>query len=123
MSTSDASSQATLSLYFDDTQKAGTLVNLKNAAGNTIMSFAPEKDFSHIAISSPDLKVGETVILSTGGKDSGTTKNGLYSTGSYSDGTELTKISINNILTSVDQSGTEVTGNQMGGGPGGQPPR
>ncbi|ALS00688.1 hypothetical protein ATZ33_04665 [Enterococcus silesiacus] len=123
MSASDASSQAALSLYFDDIQKAGTLVNLKNATGETIISFAPEKDFSHIAISSPDLKVGETVTLSTGGKDTGVAKNGLYSNGSYSTGTELAKISINDVLTSVDQSGSEVTGNQMGGGPGGQPPR
>ncbi|MEI5988599.1 hypothetical protein A5881_000086 [Enterococcus termitis] len=123
MSASDASSQAALSLYFDDTQTAGTLVNLKNAAGNTIISFAPEKDFSHIAISSPDLKVGETVTLSTGGKDSGEAKHGLYSDSSYSDGTEQAKISINDIITSVDQSGAEVTGSQMGGGPGGQPPR
>lgn len=123
MSASDASSQTALSLYFDDTQKAGTLVNLKNTAGDTIFSFAPEKDFSHIAISSPDLKVGETVSLSTGGQDSGTAKNGLYSKSNYSNGSELAKISINDVLTSVDQSGAEVSGNQMGGGPGGQPPR
>lgn len=123
MSASDTSSQAALSLFFDDTQKAGSLVNLKNEAGETVISFAPEKDFSHIAISSPDLKVGETVTLSTGGKDSGTAKNGLYSGGDYTNGTELANISLNGVLTSVDQSGSEVTGNQMGGGPGGQPPR
>ncbi|MBO0468393.1 carbohydrate-binding domain-containing protein [Enterococcus plantarum] len=123
MSASDTSSQAALSLFFDDTQKAGSLVNLKNEAGETVISFAPEKDFSHIAISSPDLKVGETVTLSTGGKDSGTAKNGLYRGGDYTNGTELAKISLNGVLTSVDQSGSEVTGNQMGGGPGGQPPR
>lgn len=123
MSASDTSSQAALSLFFDDTQKAGSLVNLKNEAGDTVISFAPEKDFSHIAISSPDLKVGETVTLSTGGKDSGTAKNGLYSGGDYTNGTELAKISLNGVLTSVDQSGSEVTGNQMGGGPGSQPPR
>ncbi|MGX7411895.1 carbohydrate-binding domain-containing protein [Enterococcus caccae] len=123
MSASDSSAQAALSLYFDKTQKAETLINLKNSAGDTIISFAPEKDFSHIAISSPTLKVGETVILSTGGSESGTAKNGVYSNGNYSKGTELAKISIDNILTSVDQSGTEVTVNQMGNGPGGQPPR
>lgn len=123
MSASDISSQATLSLYFDDTQKEGTLVNLSNGAGNTILSFAPEKSFSHITISSPELKVGETVTLFTGGKDSGTEKNGLYSDSNYSSGTELAKISIEDVLTSLDQTGAEVSGNQMGGGPGGQPPK
>lgn len=123
MSASDTSSQAALSLYFDETQKAGTLINIKNAAGDTVISFAPQKDFTHLAISSSNLKVGEAITVSTGGKDSGTEKNGVYTNGTYSNGTELTKISINDILTSVDQSGTEVSGGQMGGGPGGQPPQ
>ncbi|MBO0441296.1 carbohydrate-binding domain-containing protein [Candidatus Enterococcus ikei] len=123
MSASDSSSQAALSLYFDETQKAETLINLKNASGKTILSVAPTKDFSHIAISSPDLKVGETITLSSGGNDSSTAKNGLYSDSNYSNGTELAKIAIDDVLTSVDQSGTQVDGSQMGGGPGGQPPR
>ncbi|MGM0217133.1 carbohydrate-binding domain-containing protein [Enterococcus sp. AZ126] len=123
MSTSDASSQASLSLYFDNNQEAGTLVNLKNVSGDTIISFAPEKNFSHIAISSPDLKIGDSVTLYTGGEDSGTEKNGLYQNSDYSNGTELAKILLNDAVTSVDQSGTKVTDNQMGGGPGGQPPR
>lgn len=122
MSASDASSQAALSLYFNETQQAGTMINLKNEAGETIVSFAPEKDFSHIAISSSELKIGETITLSSGGQDSGTEKNGLYTGGTYTNGTELAKISINDILTSVDQSGAEVDGSQMGG-TGGQGPR
>lgn len=118
MSASDSSAQAALSLYFNETQKAGTLIHLKNTAGETIISFAPEKDFSHIAISSPKLKVGETITLSTGGNDSGTAKNGLYGDGNYSNGNELANIQIDSILTSVDQTGAAVTGNQMGAGPG-----
>lgn len=115
MSASDTSSQAVLSLYFNETQQAGTMINLKNEAGETIVSFAPTKDFSHVAISSPELKVGETITLSNAGQDSGTEKNGLYTGGSYTNGTELTKISIKDTLTSVDQSGAEVSGSQMGG--------
>ncbi|MGX7243399.1 carbohydrate-binding domain-containing protein [Enterococcus quebecensis] len=123
MSVSDSSSQPALSLYFDESNKAGTLINLKNSSGKTILSFAPAKEFSHVTISSPDLKVGETVTLSTGGQDTGTEKNGLYSNSNYSKGTELAKITIEDTLTSVDQSGAKVNGSQMGGGPGGQPPR
>ncbi|MBM7688599.1 hypothetical protein BCR24_09310 [Enterococcus ureilyticus] len=120
MASSDSSAQATLSLYFDDTKAAGTLINLKNESGKTIASVAPEKAFSHIAISSPDLKVGETITLSINGKDSGTVKNGLYNNSNYSSGTELAKITLENVITSVDQSGAKVSGGQMGGG---QPPR
>ncbi|WP_086444438.1 carbohydrate-binding domain-containing protein [Candidatus Enterococcus lemimoniae] len=123
MSASDVSTQASLSLYFDETQKAGTVVHLENAAGDSIISLAPDKDFSHITISSPNLKVGETITLFTGGKESGTAKNGLYSNSNYTNGTELAKITLDSILTSIDQSGAVVTGSQMGGGPGGQGPR
>lgn len=119
MSASDSSSQASLSIYFDETQAAGTLVNVKDETGKTIISVAPEKDFSHLAISSPDLKVNETVTLSIDGEDSGTKKNGVYVDGSYSNGTQLATISIDDLLNSVDQSGNEVSGNQMGEG---QPP-
>ncbi|MGG5340822.1 carbohydrate-binding domain-containing protein [Enterococcus sp. AZ192] len=119
MSASDSSSQASLSIYFDETKAAGTLINVKDETGKTIVSVAPAKDFSHIAISSPNLKVGETVTLSIDGEDSGTMTNGVYQDGNYSNGTQLTSISIDDVLTSVDQSGNEVSGNQMGGG---QPP-
>ena len=119
MSASDSSSQASLSIYFDETKAAGTLINVKDETGKTIVSVAPAKDFSHIAISSPNLKVGETVTLSIDGEDSGTMTNGVYQDGNYSNGTQLASISIDDVLTSVDQSGNEVSGNQMGGG---QPP-
>ncbi|MTD38861.1 carbohydrate-binding domain-containing protein [Erwinia sp. CPCC 100877] len=119
MSASDSSSQASVSLYFDETQKADTLINFKNAAGETIVSIAPKKEFSHLAVSSPNLKVGDTVTVATGGTDDGSEQNGLYTNGSYTDGTKLTQISIAEILTSVDQTGAQVSANQMGGG---QPP-
>jgi hypothetical protein len=122
MSASDSSSQASLSLYFDETQPAGTLVNIKNAVGETIVSVAPKKEFSHIAVSTPKLKIGDTVTITTGGQDNGSEQNGLYTGGSYTEGTELAKIPITSVLTSVDQSGAEVSGNQMGGRPGEQPP-
>ncbi|MFK4565735.1 carbohydrate-binding domain-containing protein [Enterococcus sp. UD-01] len=117
MSTSDSSSQASLSLYFDETQAAGTLINFKNAAGETIASIAPKKEFTHIAVSAPNLKVGDTVTIATGGQDNGSEQNGLYTGGSYTDGTELVKISIDSVLTSVDQTGAAVSGNQMGAQP------
>ncbi|WP_086330325.1 carbohydrate-binding domain-containing protein [Enterococcus sp. 4G2_DIV0659] len=123
MSASEGSSQATLSLYFNETQKAGTLINVKNTAGDTIVSVAPKKDFSHITLSSANLKVGETVTFSTGGQDSGTEKYGLYTNGSYSNGTEIATFSIENTITAVDQTGSVVRQSQMGDRPGDQPPR
>lgn len=122
MSASEGSTQAALSLYFTTTQKAGELISLKNSEGKTILTYKATKDFNHIAISSPELTVGDTLTLFSGGEDSGTEKNGLYTGGSYSNGTELGQISLSSTLTSVDETGAEVDGSQMGG-PGGQGPR
>lgn len=122
MSASEGSSQAAVSLYFTTTQKAGSLISLKNSEGETILTYKAAKDFSHVAISSPEFTVGDTVTLSSGGEDSGTEKNGLYTGGSYSNGTEIGQIMLSNTLTSVDETGAEVDGSQMGG-PGGQGPR
>lgn len=119
MTVSDTSTQAALDVYFDSNQAADTLVNVQTSDGTTIASFQPKKEFTHFVISSPTLKTGETVKVSTGGKDSGTAAATVYTGGSYSDGTELTSVKLDNVITSISQSGEAVTGNQMGGGPGG----
>lgn len=48
------------------TQKAGTEVKLVNSSGNTILSFTPEKDFSHIVISSGVIEKGESYKIMAG---------------------------------------------------------
>lgn len=122
MSSSDGSSQAALSLYFTTTQKAGTLLHLKNTDGETILTYKAAKDFTHVTISSPNLVVGETITVTSGGEDSGTEKNGLYTGGTYTDGTDLGQIDLTSLQTSVDETGAVVDSSQMGG-PGGQSPR
>lgn len=121
MSASEGSAQVALSLYFTTTQKAGELISLKNSKGETIFTYKASKDFNHIAISLPEFTVGDTLTLYSGGEDSGTEKNGIYTGGSYSNGTEIGQITLNSALTSVDETGTEVDGSQMGM-PGGQGP-
>lgn len=122
MSTSEGSTQAAISLYFTTTQKAGTLLNLKNAAGETILTYKASKEFTHITISSPNLVVGETLTLSTGGEDSGSEKNGLFTGGSYAKGTEVGQLAVNSLQLSVDETGAAVANDQMAG-PEGQSPR
>lgn len=121
MSTSDVSSQAAIAIYFTTVQKAGTLINIKNADGKSILSYKAIKDFTQVTISSPALKVGETVTLSTGGADSGPEKNGLYKQGTYTNGIQTGQVTLNSLQTAIDETGATVESSQMGG-PGGQRP-
>lgn len=48
------------------TQVAGTEIKLVNSAGTTVMSFTPEKEFSHLVISSAVIEKGETYKIMAG---------------------------------------------------------
>ena len=48
------------------TQAAGTELKLVSSSGTTVMSFTPEKQFSHIVISSPLIQKGSTYKLMAG---------------------------------------------------------
>ncbi|WP_312653817.1 carbohydrate-binding domain-containing protein [Aminipila sp.] len=48
------------------TQAIGTEVQLVNSSGTTVMSFTPEKEFSHIVISSSVIEKGETYKIMAG---------------------------------------------------------
>ncbi len=120
----DTSSQNSLLVYYSSVQKAGTLVNLSDTAGNSILTFAPSKDYQSIVISMPELQQGKTYTLSSGGTCSGTSVNGRYTGGTYTSGTKLTAVKLSSALTRISDDGSAVTGqNAMGVGPGGgQPP-
>lgn len=114
-----SSTQNILMVYYDSTQAAETLVNLSDANGNSILTYAPNKDYQSIVISTPDLKQGETYTLSSGGTANSESNGGLYD-GGYSSGTKLTDVTLSNVLTQISQNGSEVTGGMgMGGGRGG----
>ncbi len=110
----NTSSQNSLIVYYSAAQKAGTLVSLAEIGGEPILAFAPSKDYQSIVISTPDLEQGKTYSLISGGTSSGQLKDGLYTGGIVSGGTELTKVTISNKLTNISDDGTQVSGG-MGG--------
>lgn len=108
-SPSDNSGQNSISVTFDSILDGGTLVTLSDSDGNEILSFAPEKSFDNIIISSPDIKTDMTYTLYTGGTSSADQKYGLYQKGCYnSDGTESGSFTVNNV--------TSYVGKQQAGG-------
>ncbi len=55
-----------LVVYYPEKQEAGTLIQLLDADGKELGSFAPEKEFSAVIITSPELETGDTCQLVTG---------------------------------------------------------
>ncbi|QMT16835.1 carbohydrate-binding domain-containing protein [Planococcus maritimus] len=121
-STSEDSTQSAVVMTFPDIQEAGTLTHLEDSAGNTVASFAPEKDYQAIYISSPDLQVGSSYTLSVGGSSSGEETEGLYTGGSYEGGTEVLSFVQEEIATWLNEDGiTEAAPEHGGGGGAGGP--
>lgn len=117
----ESSAQNSLMVYYSSVQKAGTLVNLADDSGQSLLTFAPAKDYQSIVISMPDLEQGKTYTLSSGGSCTGASVNGLYTGGTYTPGTKLTDVTISGVLTSIADDGSQVSAkNGMGGGPGGK---
>jgi hypothetical protein len=116
-----SSTQNSLLVYYTAVQKAGTLVNLSDTDGKSILIFAPSKDYQSIVLSMPGLEKDKTYTLSSGGTCSGTNKDGLYTGGTYASGTKLTDVKISGTVTSIADNGSAVTGRSAAGGPGGHP--
>lgn len=116
---SEGSTVGTVAMTFSSTQAAGTLVNISDASGKSIVSYTPGKAFSTISISVPDLATGGSYILSTGGRDTGSVTSALVQGGSYSGGTAVVSFTLNSTLTGLNESGATTITNGMGGqGPG-----
>ena len=121
---SDTSSQHSINMTFSQTQQAGTIVHLEDSEGNTILTFAPSKNYQSVVISSPDLKDGGSYTLYSGGTSIGSEADGLYTDGEHTGGTKVVSFEISGSVTWLNESGV-TTGNSNqgpGGGRGGNRP-
>jgi trimeric autotransporter adhesin len=66
---------------------SGTLFNIQDSEGNSIVTFKPARAYYSILFCSPSLKTGTTYKIYTGGSSTGTLKDGIYTEGVYSPGT------------------------------------
>ena len=112
---SDSSTQASVSMTYSTAQQAGTLFNLQDSKGNTIVTFAPKKKYQSLVISSPSIKKDTAYSISKGGTSTGNEVDGLYTDGAYS-GTKLVDFTISKITTWMSESGETTGGNGFGHG-------
>lgn len=112
---SNSSSQYSMSIGFSTVQEAKTLVNISKENGDSILTFAPSKQYQSVVVCSPDIKKGTTYTISTGGNSSGEEKDGLYSDGTYSGGTKYDSVEISNLVTNVGTQGGMTGGGMKSG--------
>ncbi|MEA4915428.1 MAG: carbohydrate-binding domain-containing protein [Christensenella sp.] len=62
----ETSTQASISYTFTSAQQAGTTISLKDASGNVIATYTPDKTFQNVIISAPGLTTGQSYSLYTG---------------------------------------------------------
>jgi hypothetical protein len=99
------SSQYSVMVTLNSTQAADTLFSIVTGSGETVVSFAPCKQYVNVVVCSPDLTKGETYTILTGGSNSGSGTDGLYTGGSISGGTEQTQLTISDIVTTYGSAG------------------
>lgn len=116
---SEESSQYSLLMTYPETQKAGTIVHLEDSKGESIVTFAPEKDYQSVFISSPKLEKGSSYTLFSGGNSTGKDIDGLYSDGDYQGGTKVVAFTISDPVTWLNESGITTASSHGPGGPGG----
>lgn len=111
---SDYSTQYSVAMTYSSVQQAGTLVNLQDGNGNTVVTFAPKKQYQIVIISSPEIKKDTSYSIYTGGNSTGSEVNGIYADGEYT-GTKLVDFTISKITTWMSESG-ETSGGGFGHG-------
>jgi hypothetical protein len=105
-------------------QSANTLIRIESENGEEILTYAPQKQYSSVIISSPKLKTAEVYKVYLGGSSTGSNIEGLHSNGTYTNGKEIGSFTISSSVSEVTQDGVTVT-NRMGGprGQGGARPQ
>lgn len=116
---SEQSTQNSVLMYYPQVQQAGTVLHLKDSKGNTIVTFAPQKEYQAVAISSPELKKDTAYTLYKGGTSTGSNTDGLYTDGEYKSGTKVIDFTISKSVTWMSETGeTTAASSGPGGGKG-----
>lgn len=77
---SESSTQCSLQVALSDVKAAGTKIELKDSTGKVLATFTPEKSYSNVVVSTPDLKQGEEYTLVTGETETKLTLSGITTT-------------------------------------------
>ena len=116
--TSEESTQYSIIMTYTETQKAGTVVHLKDSKGNTVATFATRKDYQSVVISSPKIIKDATYALYSGGTTTASESESGYTDGEYKDGTKVVEFTTTNSVTWLTETGVTAAKTSNMGGPG-----
>jgi len=94
---SDDSTVKCLTVVYSSSQEAGTVITVKDSAGNAVFTQTAAKQYDSFVYAGDNLKEGETYTV-------------------YSDDTQLFTVTLSGTVTTVDDSGNATTAGTMGGG-------
>ncbi len=127
-SASSGSTQPSLFVRFSFAQAAGTAITLTDASGGLILSFAPQRQFETILLSSPRLALGQSDTLSANPDGNGKTDGLADSVSSL--GEALCTVTLSESSTAINSDGSAAAaggfdrmdggrghGERMGGNP------
>ncbi len=110
---SSTSTQNTVMCYVSGS--AGTLFNISDKSGNSVITYKPSKSYQCVLVSSSSLQSNAEYTVSVGGTCSGNSVNGLFSGGTYSGGTSSVSYTHSKTVMTAGNAGG------MGGMGGGRP--
>lgn len=116
--TSEESSQHSIIMTYTETQKAGTVVHLKDSKGNTVGTFTPKKDYQTVVVSSSNLIKGGAYTLYSGGTATASESLESYTDGEYKGGTKVVEFTITNSVTWLTETGVTTAKTSNPGGQG-----
>ncbi|WMJ78013.1 MULTISPECIES: carbohydrate-binding domain-containing protein [unclassified Sedimentibacter] len=114
-SPSDSSSQSSVIINYSQIQNGGTIANISDEDGNSIVTFAPSKNYQTFLVSSPDIELNSAYQLYTGGSSTETDDYGLSINGTYTNGTKSADFTVSKSVLSITETGEESTGTFMPG--------
>ena len=79
----DSSSEQSFIMYTTPATDPGTVVTLKNSAGDTLVSETIPCGFSSVILSTPELRLGETCTISVGGRSAEITVDNSSGSGGF----------------------------------------
>jgi hypothetical protein len=97
-----SSDQCAVLLNLNNTLSAGKLIHIEDADGNDLLTYKSLKSFDSVVFSSSELSKGSSYNFYYGGSCSGTSEDGLYSSGSYTPGTLYTTFTITQTITTIN---------------------
>lgn len=90
-----------ISITFDSTKEAESLICITDSNDNEIVTYAPSKTYQSVVICSSEFNKGDTYKIYTGGASSKNNKDGLYELGGYENGTLFDEITINGVINKI----------------------